>query len=86
MTRYEAAIEAAMVAGVIRQSDEPGAVASAALSQFLASELFTGEEVAKVKTFSDVVHRMNDRDLADEIADEFLALLSEIEPGSGLRQ
>jgi len=86
MTRYEAAIEAAIVAGAIRESDEPGAVASAALSQILGSELFTGEEVVKVRTFADVVHRMNSRDFADEIADEFLALLSEIEPGSGLRQ
>jgi hypothetical protein len=29
---------------------------------------------------------MNNREFADEIADEILALLSEIEQGSGLRQ
>lgn len=86
MTRYETAIEAVMVAGAIRRSDEPGALVSTALSQILGSELFTGEEIAKLRSFADAIQRMNNRDFADEIADEFLALLSEIEPGSGLRQ
>ncbi|WP_421936131.1 hypothetical protein [Phenylobacterium sp.] len=85
MTRYEVAIEATLTAAVIRESDEPGVVASAALSRLVACPLFTAEEIAKAKAFADAIRRMNNPDFANEIADEFLTLLSEIEPGSGLR-
>lgn len=86
MTRYEAALEAAVLVGEIRGSEEPANVANGALSRLLGTGLLNAEEVAEIEAFVAVTQRMNSRDFAKDMAESFLDLIKKLEPSAAILQ